>query len=266
MNRKNMLYAVGMAVFFIGGCGKAEKQLEYIGAANAKNLALEAAGIAASQAEFTSVDLSRQNGQDYYVVEFSASGADYAYDIDALTGVIIDAEIPASNEPQKKMETVDSTDQPSGMITDEEAKARALAHAGLTKEQVTFLTCVPDYEDGRSIFETEFYTADGREYDYEIDAVTGEIVSFDHDAEAAATPDTGNTGKITEQEAMKLALAQVPGASKSDIREFETDRDDGRTEYEGKIIYEGMEYEFEIDAYSGAIRSWEAEPMNDHLH
>ena len=55
---------------------------------------------------------------------------------------------------------------------------------------------------------------------------------------------------------------RLPCASDSDIRYFKTDHDDGRTEYEGKIIYDNMVYEFEIDAYSGAIRSWEAEPMS----
>ena len=47
-----------------------------------------------------------------------------------------------------------------------------------------------------------------------------------------------------------------------DILEFETDHEDGRVQYEGKIFYEGMQYEFEIDAYSGAFRSWEAEPLD----
>ena len=37
------------------------------------------------------------------------------------------------------------------------------------------------------------------------------------------------------------------------------DRDDGRLEYEGTIYYDGMEYEFTIDGYSGAVRDWEAE-------
>ena len=67
---------------------------------------------------------------------------------------------------------------------------------------------------------------------------------------------------ISEEKARKLALEQVPGASVSDIFEFEVDLDDGIMEYEGKIIYQGMEYEFEIDAYSGAIRSWETEPLD----
>lgn len=36
-------------------------------------------------------------------------------------------------------------------------------------------------------------------------------------------------------------------------------RDDGRLEYEGTIYYNGVEYEFSIDGYSGAIRSWEVD-------
>ena len=37
-------------------------------------------------------------------------------------------------------------------------------------------------------------------------------------------------------------------------------------EYEGKILYNGMEYEFEIDAYSCAFRGWEAECVNHSAH
>ena len=66
---------------------------------------------------------------------------------------------------------------------------------------------------------------------------------------------------ITEAEAKAIALDKVPGAAESDIWEFSTDRDDGRLEYEGEIIYDGTKYEFEIDGYSGTIRSWEAEPV-----
>ena len=55
----------------------------------------------------------------------------------------------------------------------------------------------------------------------------------------------------------------MPGATASNIREFKVDYDDGRVEYEGSILYNGMEYEFEIDGYSGAIRNWEAESWYD---
>ena len=69
---------------------------------------------------------------------------------------------------------------------------------------------------------------------------------------------------LAEESAKQLALAQVPGAALSDITEFETDRDDGKIVYEGTICHGGMEYEFEIDAYSGAFRKWECEHDDDH--
>jgi len=68
---------------------------------------------------------------------------------------------------------------------------------------------------------------------------------------------------ITEEQAREIALSQVPGATVDNIREFDVDYDDGCLEYEGKILYGRMEYEFEIDGYSGAIRSWEVESIYD---
>lgn len=283
MKQKNILCAAGLALFLISGCGKTESQLKYIGVSKAKTLALEAAGVAASQAEFASAKLSEHQGQEYYKVAFSALGEEYVYDIDALTGTVIDADTPSAESqeagpsagsqevspsagsqevsPPAGMQAVNPLE--NGMLTEQEAKERAMVHAGMTKDQVSFSTCGLDKEDGRCVYEMEFYVSDGSSYDYEIDAYTGEVVSFDYDAKTQAIQDASKDSRMTEQEAMELALAQVPGASRSDIREFETDSEDGRTEYEGKIRYDGMEYEFEIDAYSGAFRSWEAEQMDE---
>ena len=126
------------------------------------------------------------------------------------------------------------------------------------------MVCELDWEHGRQVYEVEFYTNDAREFDYEIDASTGEVLSYDYDAEHYTAPSTGSEGgSISQERAKEIALAQVPGAALSDIREFETDYDDGRLEYEGKIFYGGMEYEFTIDGYSGAIREWEADSIYD---
>ena len=68
---------------------------------------------------------------------------------------------------------------------------------------------------------------------------------------------------ITEEEAKQIALSQVPGAEESHIYKFGTDYDRGQLEYEGTIIFEEMEYEFEIDGYSGTIREWDKESVYD---
>ena len=69
----------------------------------------------------------------------------------------------------------------AGGITQDEALAKALAHAGLSKGQVSFIKPVElDYEHGRRIFEVKFYQG-GFEYDFDVDAETGAILKFEKD-------------------------------------------------------------------------------------
>ena len=167
----------------------------------------------------------------------------------------------------------------------ESAKAAAIEAAGFTADEVSFLSVELDNRNGIEYYDIDF-NADGKEYDYNIDALTGMVIGSEVPVEeltlkleetvpasdvapaketasdkVPAKPD--NTTKISEAEAKKIALAQVPGAKESDIRGFEVDYDDGRLEYEGSIYYGELEYEFEIDGYSGAIRSWEVESIYD---
>ena len=284
MKRKAIpaLCAAGLLALALTGCGggTAGGQAEYIGIDAAKAVALESAGVAEDDAVFSTAGLDKRNGMDYYAVDFTAGGQSYEYDIDAVTGVVIDsssgggtAETPAAGDDDGTASAPaaaspspsagQTTGGQAAAVTEEQARETALSHAGLTADQVTFVRSELDRDDGRLMYDVEFYTSDYKEYDYEIDASTGEILSYDYDAEGYsyqpnATPGTA----ITAEQARAIALAEVPGAAESDIYEFETDRDDGRLEYEGKIIYNNTEYEFTIDGYSGAIREWDAEPFH----
>ena len=286
MKRKAIpaLCAAGLLALALTGCGggTAGGQAEYIGIDAAKAVALESAGVAEDDAVFSTAGLDKRNGMDYYAVDFTAGGRSYEYDIDAVTGVVIDsssgggtaetpaagdddgtASAPAAASPSPSAGQTTGGQAAATAVTEEQARETALSHAGLTADQVTFVRSELDRDDGRLMYDVEFYTSDYKEYDYEIDAATGEILSYDYDAEGYsyqpnATPGTA----ITAEQARAIALAEVPGAAESDIYEFETDRDDGRLEYEGKIIYNNTEYEFTIDGYSGAIREWDAEPFH----
>ena len=279
------------------GCGQQSSQAEYIGIDAAKAIALESAGITEVAATFSTAGLDMQNGIYYYAVDFTANGLSYEYDIDAITGVIIDTkapktavglpatgmDTPASSTPEASLVTTPATvpeavtaatgqtgtaqtetgqtgtaTQTTAGVTEARAKEIALAHAGLTESQVTFIRSKLEFDDGRQCYEVEFYGTDYTEYDYSIDASTGEIVSYDYDAEGYAPPVSSGT-TISASQAKEIALAKVPGATVNNIYEFKQDWDDGRIEYEGSIYYSGMEYEFTIDAYSGAIREWEVE-------
>ena len=83
--------------------------------------------------------------------------------------------------------TTNSAITPATSATISEAAAReiALGHAGLSEAEVAFIKSKLDYDDGRTIYDVEFYVGN-IEYDYEIDAYTGDIRSYDYDIEFTA--------------------------------------------------------------------------------
>ena len=151
-----------------------------------------------------------------------------------------------------------SADPNSGYIGEDAAKAAALEHAGLTEADLQAVVIRLDYDDGRQRYDVEFYTADYAEYDYEIDADTGRIMDVDYEIEDDFLSEDTEGVEISEAEAEEIALEMVPGASSEDLH-MKLERDDGRLIYEGDIRYDGMEYEFEINAENGKIISWESE-------
>ena len=152
-----------------------------------------------------------------------------------------------------------SQSTPTGGVTLEQAKQTALKHAGKTASQVQFVKAQQDWEHGKKVYEIEFIVNTGTgytEYDYEIDAATGKIVSYDYDAENYTPSQSTNTNanvKISEAAAKQTALSRVPGATAANIYKFKLDFDDGRWEYEGEIRYGTYEYDFTIDANTGAF-------------
>lgn len=268
----NILVLAVLACLVLAGCGSPTSvQAQPIGLEAAKAVALEDAGLSASAVSFTTTGLDRQGDTEYYAIDFTSGDSSYQYDIDSISGRVIECRIsegtalaaqttaqPQTTSAPAAQSSSAQTQSSGELIGEQAARDAALEHAGLTESQVTFLKTKLDREDGRQVYEVEFYTQDYKEYDYEIDALTGEVYSYDYDVETYFQS-SGSGSEITAEEAKALALSQVPGATESDIIEFKTDRDDGRIEYEGEILYSGMKYEFEIDGYSGAIRSWEAE-------
>lgn len=154
-----------------------------------------------------------------------------------------------------------SADPNSGYITEEAAKAAALDHAGLTEADLQSVWVKLDYEDGRAVYDVEFVQRTDNaatEYDYEIDAQTGTVLTYDFDAENYAAA-TGGT-PVTADQAKQIALSHA-GVAESDTRsmEMETDRDHGRTVYEFSWKVGWVEYEYDIDADTGAILSYAQE-------
>ena len=127
-----------------------------------------------------------------YDVDFYAADKDFDYDIDATTGVVIKAEweamdaedyaeMKAIKESMKNKDAAKAADKAAG-LNEDGALEIALKHAGVAKSDVTFKNVHLDFDDdlGKTIFDVEFHVG-VKEYNYDIDPVTGQIYEFDVD-------------------------------------------------------------------------------------
>jgi len=131
----------------------------------------------------------------------------------------------------------------------EAAKAIALEKAGLQQSDVSFTKA--KLEKNQTIYDIEFYSA-GVEYDFEIHAVSGEILEYDRDGSLQSA--SAASSAVSLEEAKQIALADA-GVSSADavFSKAKEDRDDGRRVYELKFFAGRYSYEYEIDAATGAV-------------
>lgn len=276
----------------LAGCGKtpaADQQqssqpTSLISMEQAQTAALDAANIDAANADVSSATLSEIAGITCYKVEFTSGDYAYSYSINAESGEVlemssweqtVDTIIPDSGtqadaatstagtattpNAATPAQSSPNTNTSTGAVSEAKAQEIALAHAGVKPADATITKSKLDYDDGRQVYEIEWY-ANGAKYDYEIDVATGEVVKSDYEAKTVVG--TSNSATISEADAKKAVLARASGATASDIYEWALDYDNGRPEYEGKIIYGGSEYEFTIDATSGTVTEWDVEVIH----
>lgn len=154
------------------------------------------------------------------------------------------------------------------LLSKQNAKEIALKHANVKEADTTNLKIKLDTEDGIDVYEVEFNIG-AKEYDYDIHATNGNIISYDVDHEVDVDHENDNNTSsndsvsaqiVSEAEAKKIALEKVPGALDSHIR-IHLDKEDGKYVYEGTIHYDNIEYDFEIDAQSGNVIEWDSESV-----
>ena len=216
----------------------------------AKTIALSDAGLSASDVTFTKDRLDYDDGMAVYELEFYTSTTEYDYDVSATSGNIISRESEAfrTGSQSGTQTTTSGTD-----VTLDEAKAIALADAGVSSSEVTYKKAKLDYDDGIKVYDIEFYTS-SREYEYEINASTGKIVSRSSEAFRVDTGNVGNASFIGVDKAKTIA-ADHAGVSASSVTfsKAKLENDDGMQVYEIEFYYNGMEYEYTISATTGDI-------------
>lgn len=150
----------------------------------------------------------------------------------------------------------------SAYIGLEAAKEAALKHAGVSASDATFVEAEYDYDDGRMVYEVEFHVK-GTEYDYEIDAQTGEVVKYKTEQNGTNTgSSSANTSSFIGESAAKAAALSHAGVSESSTKYCNAwlEYDDGRAEcYEVEFMAGNTRYEYKIALTSATVLESERE-------
>lgn len=160
-------------------------------------------------------------------------------------------------------------------LTEEEAAAIALEHAGLTRAEAQRLHGEPDTHERIPHWDVEWRSGDW-EYDYAIHMETGAVLEWEreYDPQKAAPPATEPAVPATEpapqttepavpqyltgREALIIALAHANlSESQISLPETELDWDKGTPEWEVEFRQDGWEYSYGIHAETGKILEWE---------
>lgn len=140
-------------------------------------------GITLNGARFTPRDAAGKqvpvflyNGTTYVPVRAisEAMGMDVSFNSATRTVQLTTADRTASQQG--------ASSASGNYISADRAKQIALNDAGVKEANAVFLRANLDWDDGRMKYEVEFYSGT-TEYDYDIDAVTGAILSSDRELE-----------------------------------------------------------------------------------
>ena len=136
--------------------------------------------------------------------------------------------------------------QQQSALTQETAIQKAKDTFHLTEATVT--KCQRDYEDGIQVYEVDLVSGSTK-YSVELDASNGAVRE---QSQEKITTGTAPSGSISAEEAIAVA-EQAAGISGSTVVKNEFDYDDGKGVYEIELVQNNVQYEFEIDATTGAV-------------
>ena len=124
----------------------------------------------------------------------------------------------------------------------------------------------PELDEFPPHYEVEVKTTWG-EFEYMVDAFTGQVLSGQRDLQNTTGPGTQSTPAtmITETQAFDAA-AEHCGAQYTGLQGYNAmnvvtklDWDDGRQVYDVDFVISGYQFEYEIDAYTGAVLKWDTD-------
>lgn len=157
-----------------------------IGEERAWAVAYDHAGVAAADATASPAKVDYENGVLVYELEFFSGGYEYDYEISAADGSVLKFERDVDDRTaaaRTSAAQAPSADTAETYIGEARAREIAYAHAGVAAGAVGHCAVELDHHDHhdghhgaeRCAYEIDFRCG-GYEYDYEVDALTGEIL------------------------------------------------------------------------------------------
>lgn len=154
------------------------------------------------------------------------------------------------DDPGKADTEINTQQQPQNVIGEDAALEAAINEAGLKASEVTNSYVNLETDDGIAKYEVEFF-ANNTEYGFEIDAETGNVISYEKEnAEGSYSVDGSSDVNVTSDEAKETAIKKA-GVNASEVYDMDVELEHGV--YEVSFNCSGMEYEVVIDADTGNV-------------
>ncbi len=144
----------------------------YISVEDAKQKALDDAGVKAENAVFLKAYYDSDDIVPHYDVKFEANGYEYEYEVKASDGTVLEKDV------DKERKSVNSTPASDEYISEDKAKSIAFDHASVKAADVKFSKAELDRDDLIVHYDIEFVVGDF-EYEYEINAKSGKVIAYD---------------------------------------------------------------------------------------
>lgn len=235
---KKIMLAIMIVMLLISGCGEnTNNKAVKIDENQAKTIALKQV----ENGKIISIEIDEDDMTPNYDVIVSDGTHEYDIEINAIDGTILKTEKKYSGEDSKLV--------PGTKIDEDKAKEIALSNVPGGK----IVEFSYDGDDKIPNYDISIHD-DKYEYDFEISAVDGSILSSDKELldknEGITSPKTDNNKVIGEEKAKEIALKQVPGGK---IVDCLYDSDDSIPNYDITIIEGKYKYDIEINAHTGEI-------------
>lgn len=245
---------------------------ERITETQAREIALDHAGVSAGAAAFTKSKLELDDNIWEYEFEFTANSRKYEYKINAVSGKVL--EYSFENIPTQSSSGGSSsgsggsgsgTPQDTERITEAKAQKIALDHAGVSAGAATFTKSKLELEDRIWVYEFGFFT-NSSEYEYKINAVSGRVLVYSFENKTTQGESSGSgSERLSELQANDIVLKHA-GVSAGEVvfKEFKLETDNGVWEYDIEFLAGGSEFEYKINAVTGAVLEWEMDGYSHH--